>query len=157
MPFKTLQIETFGCYALPSCAVRIKRQSDLTFYDTADSTFKFEANCQDPWLNLGQSQSPNAVYNAEVYVAIDPKQWTDGDYTIYWHDISDLSNKMVVQITEVTVFDGDPTTRKCPSTTDIAGRVLDATVTSHTMPGSLGATLTQILNTIKAIQTKVGA
>jgi hypothetical protein len=153
---KTLTIETWGDYAPPTCSVRIKRQADKAYFDVATSTFLPEANCKNTWVVLPPSTSPALPNLVTTDVVIDPAQWADGDYTVYFHETTTSSNRLFA-ISEVTIYNGDPTTQKSYSATEIAGRVWDATLSSHVSTGSVGAALNQILQQVQAIKTKVGA
>lgn len=156
MPNKQLTVEMWSDMSPPpQCSVRVKREADRLFYDASDRTFKAEAKCVQVWVPLGKSASPSTPNSVEISIDIDPKQWTDGDYMVYFHDTSQ-STKSLIYMSEVTVFDGDTTTRKCPSSTEIAGRVLDATVASHKATGSVGAWMLDTTARLQKIQTKLG-
>lgn len=150
MAFSTLTIETWGEYALPHVAVRIKRQVDRAFYDLEDKTFKAESECKTPFIPLVASSSPNNPTGLGIDIELDPKQFLDGDYTVYFHDPTQLYG-----MSEVTIFDGSAATRRCPSATEIAARVLDAHVASHSIPGSVGKWMQDVESILHGIQGKL--
>jgi hypothetical protein len=152
---KVFPIESLvGLQATPT-SVRIKRQSDQKFYDAVDGVFKAEGDCQSPFVVLLPSVSPNSTGNFEKYITIDPKQFIDGDYIVFFHDTSTPA-MTIFDISQVTVFDGDCATRRSPSTTEIAARILDASSTSHTIPGSVGMWMKNVSSQLDAIKVKLG-
>lgn len=154
MAFKTFQIEMWGDYAPPQTVVRIKRQLDRKFYDAADKTFKNEEDCKNVFVKLFPSTSPNAPNSSTTDIDIDPKQFLDGDYVVYFHDDSTFVKKML-DTAEVTIFDADAAPRKCPYSTEIAGRMLDGTVASHKVPGSVGAWMIDVTARLDRIEEKL--
>jgi hypothetical protein len=152
---KVFPIETVGGSQATPTSVRIKRQFDQKYYDATDGIFKAEKDCQSPFVVLLPSLSLNTPNNMATYITIDPKQFLDGDYLVFFHDTS--TPAMVnFAISEVSIVGGDCSTQVVPNITQIAGRILDGTVLSHSSPGSVGAWMQSVSASLKLIQTKLG-
>lgn len=151
MGFQQLEIETWGQDTLPTVYVRVKRQADKTFYDASDGTFKPEAQCRQPFVSLSPSSSPNEKNRVVANIDINPANFPDGDYTIYYH--SDTTSGVYFGCVDTSIYKGS--TRKT-NPTDVAARVLDATVASHGSLGSMGDWMADVTNRLQAIQSKLG-
>lgn len=115
-----LEIETWAASQVPNAAVRIKRRADGLFLDAADGVFKGESDCRNVWVKLLPIDSPNCKTVASA--VLDSAGWADGDYVIYYHDIS-MPARKIYDVNTISVFGGDATT---PGPTAIAVRIVNS-------------------------------
>ena len=153
MAFQIMPVEFLGGSPLDTIGVRIKRFDGLVF-DNADQTFKAESSCIQPFLGLTIGTGDEATLLSASYT-INPAQWTDGDYRCYFHNTSLLvstptgpqgpqGSSLSVPIISECVFQVWAGNTRYFNPTDVAARILDGTIASHKVVGSVGAWMTAV-------------
>lgn len=141
-----LDIETYWADGPPNAAVRIRRHDDDKYFDWHDAKFKPEEGCK--LLNIPLKATNHQI--SIISIDPDPKEWAEGGYTIYYFDVS-VPNEQVYYMKTIYFPLCDPTTA------EVAGRTLDAVVSSHKLPKSVGAYLIDIVNRLDKIEQKINA
>jgi hypothetical protein len=124
----------------------VRRESDKTYLDFADGTFKSVPTTLTSAATEGTGNNAGE-YTALVSSTPAGPQWTDGDFTVRFHDTA-LSNR-VVGINPAVISNGSDATVipsgggvAPPSAAQVADAVWDEILSGHVLSGSAGAGLT---------------
>lgn len=160
MAFKKLYLQTWGTFTLPKVKVVIQRQSDKTSFNLKTKTFMGTNTDSNSELFLVDLQPIiHIVSNTLVGTSldIDPKVWTDGDYSVYFFDYSAADVPRLTDVQQISIFNGSAQTQKVPTDSDVAVRILDCNIVSRrNKPDSLAAVHLDILASLKKIENRLG-
>jgi hypothetical protein len=130
MGFKQHVIE---CITDTPVSIRVKRLLDGLCYDAERNLFV--ADNPAPYIPLQLKEDGLGV----ATFALDPSQFTDGDYAVYY-----LDENGVFDGSGFTVYRGDTTTQNVPTPTELALRIANVQVGKGSLRDALNDIQTKV-------------
>jgi len=110
------------------CA-RVQRSSDGLYYDPTSKTFKEQKDIIDILIPLKAGEALDQ-WKATAFVEINPKEFLDGEYSIYYHDYGQMKDGLpkLFEGSQVVIIRGDVAPQRVPTATENASRLLSSMI-----------------------------